>query len=153
MEGGYAVAPEDGPGARLRRLRVFAILGGALAAAVAVVHFALVPLDVLTVWRQPARLEVESNPSGAEVFIDGRLLSARTPTFIDVIRDTNPHIIELRLEGFRSERQRIYYSKTVELDVSMRLTAATSPDVETTAPLPPPRARRAPDPARGTPAP
>jgi hypothetical protein len=113
-----------------------------------------VPLEVLAVWRQPARLEVESSPSGAEVFIDNRRLSARTPTFIDVQRDTSPHEIEVRMEGFRSERQTISYSRTVRLAVSMRLQPLANPDVEAELPPPATRAGRTPptsDPARPPP--
>ncbi len=152
MGNGYPT-PAGEPVSLLQRLRFLGIVVGALAAIVAGVHFGYVPLDVLAVWRRPARLEVDSVPAGAEVFIDGRRLSARTPTFTDVVRDTAPHIVEVRLEGFQTERQRIYYSKTVELDVSVPLTPAAGPEVETTAPRPGARARRAPNPARGTPAP
>jgi serine/threonine protein kinase len=152
VEGGYPMAPPGTAGSRARRLQVAGILVAVLGVAVAAVHFAIVPLNVLAVWRQPARLEVDSTPAGAEVYIDGRRLSARTPTFTDVTRDTVPHIIEVRLEGFRSETQRMFYSKSVKLEVSMRLTGAANPDIEMSTPAPPPRARRAPDPTR-TPSP
>jgi hypothetical protein len=156
MDSGYGVEPPDPRATAVRRAKVIGVLVGALAATLAMVHFAIVPLEVLAVWRVPARLEVESSPSGAEVFIDGRRLSARTPTFIDVQRDTSSHVIELRMEGFRNEQQTVSYSKTVRLAVSMRLQPVGNPGVEAELPQPATRSGRtppAPDPTRPPPTP
>jgi hypothetical protein len=116
--------------------RVLAILVAIVPAALAIIHFTVLPLGVLAVWRTPARLEVESVPAGAEVFIDGRRLSTRTPTFIEVNRDFERHVVELRLEGFRSERREISYSRALRLAVSVSLVPATP---AAAVPRPPPR--------------
>ena len=137
---GYSVGPQ---GLRRPRGRLWVVLAAAAAAALIIVHFAILPLDVMAVWRAPARLEVESFPTGAEIFIDGRRLSARTPAFIEVNRDFEQHLVEIRLEGFRSEQQQISYADAVKLAVSVRLTATGAAEAETTA-APPPRAGRAP---------
>jgi hypothetical protein len=120
IEGGYAVAPMQPPG-RARRGHLLGIAAGVAILFVAITHYAFLPLDVLAVWRVPARLEVDSTPAGAEVYIDGRRLSARTPTFTEVKRDLESHVVELRLEGFRPERLELLYSRTVKLAVSAQL--------------------------------
>ena len=125
IEGGYAVAPMQPP-ARPRRSHLLGIAAGVAILFVAVTHYALLPLEVLAVWRIPARLEVDSTPAGAEVYIDGRRLSARTPTFTEVKRDLESHVVELRLEGFRPEQQELSYSRTVKLAVSAQLIPAVN---------------------------
>ena len=122
-DGVYALAPPEMP-MRARRGNLLGVLAGAAVAVVAVIHYLVVHMSVLAVWGQPARLEVESTPAGAEVYIDGRRLSARTPTFTEVRRDFDPHVVEVRLEGFRPERQDLRYSSTVKLAVSARLVPA-----------------------------
>jgi serine/threonine protein kinase len=150
VDGVYAVEPQM-PG-RGRRGHVLGIVAGVAVMIVAFTHYVLVPMNVLAVWGQPARLEVDSAPTGAEVYIDGRRLSARTPTFTEVKRDFDPHVVELRLEGFLPERQELRYSRTVKLAVSVRLVPGGDTQVAPAPPAPPtpppsvPRAGRAGDP-------
>ena len=145
-EGGYAVAPPTAAGSAVRRAMLWVALASVLFLSATIVHLAVVPLNVLAVWRQPARLQVDSLPAGAEVFIDGRRLSARTPTFTDVVRDTGLHTVEVRLEGYRTEKHGVSYSKSLRLAVSVRLAPSGAPAAETAAP-PGTRAGRTPDPA------
>jgi hypothetical protein len=103
----------------------------------AAVHVAVVPLDVLAVWRQPARLSVRSDPSGAEVWLDGRRLSARTPAHTEVERDRIPHTIEVRHPGHANETTTLRFDRTVKLEVSLKMTPAPEPAPAEAAPPPP----------------
>ena len=99
------------------------VLAGLGAAA----HRYFAPLPVLAVWWEPARLEIRSQPSAAEVFLDGQRLSASTPTYTDVRRDRAEHMLELRRDGFRPERLLLRYDRTVDLLVDVKLSPAPPP--------------------------
>ena len=130
-------------------LAIVIVLMLGLAATAAAVHFVVAPLPVLVVWAQPARLHIASDPAGAEVLIDGRRLSALTPTYTDVQRDRQAHALELRRQGFHTHRREIRYDKQVELSVAATLVAQPPPPP---APPPPPPPV-SPPPANTTPPP
>jgi hypothetical protein len=109
---------------------LFAI--GAIAAGL-IVHMLFIPLPVLAVWGQPARLEIRSDPVGAEVFLDGDRLYALTPTYIEVRRDRRPHILVLRKEGFQPSHETYRYDRSSKLEVVIVLAPSTRPGLE---PLP-----------------
>jgi hypothetical protein len=98
-----------------------------LPALAALVHYFVVPLPVLVHWSAPARLDVFTAPAGAEVLLDGRRLSAPTPTYTEVIRDRRPHVIEVRKEGFQPDRRRIRYDHSESLIVSVSLQPENHP--------------------------
>jgi serine/threonine protein kinase len=116
------------------------VLGGAAFA----VHRFVVPLDVLLVWRNPARLAISTEPDGASLTLDGVALGARSPTVVDVHRDLLEHVLEASRPGFRPARARIRYDKSVLL--SARLVLEPAPAPPTAAAAPPPAA---PPPAPG----
>jgi eukaryotic-like serine/threonine-protein kinase len=97
-------------------------------------HFTVMPLNVLAVWWQPARLEIRTEPPGAEVHLDGRRLSASTPTYTEVARDRAPHVLELRRDGHRPERRTVYYDRSVDLTVFITLTPASEASELSTGP-------------------
>ncbi|HEY0710818.1 MAG TPA: PEGA domain-containing protein, partial [Polyangia bacterium] len=108
-----------GAGARLvRGLFGLALVVGGVAA---VVHFMLVPLPVLAVWQNPARLSLRSEPSGAMVSIDGRDLTARTPTFVEVTRDRAPHEVTMSLAGYDRATQTVRFDQSVDLEAAFVL--------------------------------
>jgi hypothetical protein len=94
---------------------------GALGAGVWLVHTRIISLPVAVVWFEPARLEFESAPPGAEVRLDGRLLSQRTPARTTVTRDRAQHSLEVSLPGHLPVHQTIYFDRAVELKWSVTL--------------------------------
>jgi hypothetical protein len=108
---------------------------GALAVA-AFVHFFFIPLQVLAVWSNPARLEIRSDPTGAEVFLDGVRLSALTPTYTEIHRDRSLHVVEVRKEGFKPAQSRFRYDQAARLEVLLTLERRARPGVEPIAPVP-----------------
>jgi hypothetical protein len=119
-----------------RVLLLLFLLALGTAALAAVIHVAVVPLEVLVVWTQPARLHVRSNPGGAEVFLDGQRLSARTPTYTEVTRDRKNHNLEVRAEGHEPETRQIRYDRTVNLEETLDLRRSSAPAIEPVAPAP-----------------
>jgi hypothetical protein len=93
----------------------------------AVVHYLVVPLPVLRAWGQPARLEVLSQPSGAEVYLDGHRLSALTPTYTEVQRDRRGHQVEVRKEGFQLSRRPVRFDQSELLTVDVTLQPESRP--------------------------
>jgi hypothetical protein len=108
------------------------------------VHLAVVPLDVLVVWRKPAALAITTDPQGATAELDGTMLPARTPTQTTVRRDRFDHVLELSAPGHRTVRQTLRYDGAVSLSVSARLEKDAGPTFEplpsATTPAPSPRA-------------
>ncbi|HVR03879.1 MAG TPA: protein kinase [Polyangia bacterium] len=108
------------------------------------VHLAVVPLDVLVVWRKPATLAIMTVPQGAMAELDGTMLPGRTPTQTTVRRDRFNHVLELSAPGHRTVRQTLRYDGAVSLSVSARLEKDAGPTFEplpsATAPAPVPRA-------------
>jgi serine/threonine protein kinase len=117
-------AAEPRPG--IARVVTFATLI-LLPALAAVVHYLVVPLPVLRAWGQPARLEVLSQPSGAEVYLDGHRLSAVTPTYTEVQRDRRGHQVEVRKEGFQSLRRPVRFDQSELLTVDVNLAPESRP--------------------------
>jgi hypothetical protein len=103
-----------------------------LAGGAAGVHFYLVPLDVLATWREPARLSIASEPSGASVSLDGVPLARPAPVTLPVQRDRIEHVIDAKAPGYRPARETIRYDRTVGLAFLLRLekdpAAAPPPD-------------------------
>jgi hypothetical protein len=128
--GGFGPVSPSGPPPTARRSMfgtVLVMLVVVLAGLGAAAHRYFAPLPVLAVWWEPARLEIRSQPSAAEVFLDGQRLSASTPTYTDVRRDRTEHILELRRDGFRVERLLLRYDRTVDLLVDVKLSPAPPP--------------------------
>jgi serine/threonine-protein kinase len=113
-----------------------------LAAAGAVVHFKVIPLEVLAVWNRPAVLVVDSEPAGATAFLDGRTLSGKTPLTVEVKRDRASHRLELSRPGFIVGETSLRFDRTVPLQASVRLEAE---------PPPPPPAEPTPSPTSAPP--
>jgi len=110
----------------------------ALPAAAALVHVAFAPLPLLAVWLRPARLAIVSDPSGAEVYLDGQRLAGLTPTATNIRRDRRTHILELRREGFRPSRRPVRFDLSEELSLAISLTPGSRPSFRPM-PLPLPR--------------
>jgi serine/threonine-protein kinase len=102
---------------------VLALLG----AAGAVVHFKVIPLEVLAVWNRPAALLVDSEPAGATAFLDGRTLPGKTPLTVEVRRDRAAHRIELSHPGYIVGETSLRFDRAVPLQVSLRLEAEPPP--------------------------
>jgi hypothetical protein len=150
------VAPVAPPASRRRRetarvlLRPGATwrpLGLAFAAALllvaGLVHLAVVPLDVLLVWRKPASLAIATDPAGAAVTLDGTSLGSPAPTTTTVRRDRDAHVLEASAPGYRPVRQTVRYDRSVSLSFTLRLEKA-APTLE---PVATPKAAAAPAPA------
>jgi serine/threonine-protein kinase len=133
-------APEQRPS--LTRAVMFAVLI-LLPAVAAVIHYLVVPLPVLRAWGQPARLEVLSQPSGAEVYLDGHRLSALTPTYTEVQRDRKNHEVEIRKDGFVLLRRSVRFDQTELLTVDATLQPESRPSFR---PMPTAKAPAAPPP-------
>jgi serine/threonine protein kinase len=97
-----------------------------------VVHLKVVPLPVLAVWMEPLRLELRSEPSGAEVLLDGVPIPRQTPTTFEVARDRRVHVVEMRREGFKPARQTIRFDRVSAafLPVAILLEPSTRPAVQ-----------------------
>jgi serine/threonine-protein kinase len=101
------------------------------------VHYFVIPLPVLARWSAPARLDVGSWPADAAVLLDGRPLSARTPTYTEVARDHGVHFVEVRKDGFQSVRRSIRFDRAEILSVTVTLQAEPRPSIS---PMPQPAA-------------
>jgi eukaryotic-like serine/threonine-protein kinase len=100
------------------------------------VHFAVMPLDVLVVWRKPATLSITSEPEGAVVKLDGEPLAALTPTEAIVRRDRSDHVLQIATPGYHAARQTVRYDGAVALAAHVRLEKESVPGFE---PIPPSR--------------
>jgi eukaryotic-like serine/threonine-protein kinase len=98
-------------------LLVLALLPGIAS----LVHYFVIPLPVLVTWNAPARLDVVSQPSGGTVLLDGRPLSAPTPTYVEVKRDRREHVLEVRKAGFQSARRAIRFDRAELLGAAFNL--------------------------------
>jgi hypothetical protein len=150
------------PHSRLRRetARVLVRSGGtwrslvvavsaALLLVAGAVHLLVVPLDVLVVWRRPAKLVITSDPEGAEVKLDGAPLGTATPIdAVTVRRDRFDHVLLLAAPGYRSARQIIRYDAAVTLSAHVRLEKEPAPTLEA---LPAPPTAAVPAPAAAAP--
>jgi hypothetical protein len=111
-------------------LMLVLIAGGGAAA----VHTFVMPLDVLLVWRNPARLSIATEPEGASLRLDGVALAATSPTIVSVRRDLADHVIEATLPGYRPARAIARYERSVSLSALLRLQQDPSAVVPTPAP-------------------
>ena len=69
-------------------------------------------------------LEIQSNPSGAEIVFDGKLIeNKRTPTAI--VLSTGPHKIEIRKKGYKIEKKQVEMSKPERTLADVKLTPIT----------------------------
>ncbi len=132
----FAESPPARPRVALWRVlvAVLIVLGGAAA----VVHYTVVPLPVLALWLEPARLHVVSNPDGADVYLDGQHQTQVTPGSILVWRNLEPHLVELHKNGFQSVQRRIRFDRTEQLVLEVTLPPESRPAFE---PLPATAAR------------
>jgi eukaryotic-like serine/threonine-protein kinase len=103
------------------------VLVAVLAGSAAVVHYRVLPLDVAVVWFKPATLSISSDPSGADVTLDGRVLAGRTPTRVDVKRDLQDHVLELARPGSLPVRAVVRFDRTVALSQTISLPPAPPP--------------------------
>lgn len=104
-------------------LIVFGLIGSALIS----VHLYVMPLPVLAAYFRPAFIEVDSDPRGADLFVDGQKVLGTTPAVVEVVRDRRPHVIELRKEGYAPTKQETRYDRQVRLQVRARLSPASKP--------------------------
>jgi hypothetical protein len=88
---------------------------------VAAVHYFVVPLDVLLVWRKPAQLSIATEPDGASLRLDSEALAAPSPTIVSVKRDLADHVIEATLPGYRQARAIARYDKALVPSFLLRL--------------------------------
>jgi serine/threonine protein kinase len=133
--------PVFSPRRRHETMRVHVRSGGAwrlvavalaamLLLAVGAVHLAVVPLDVLIVWRQPTTLAVASEPTGASVKVDGVALPGLSPTKAAIRRDRFDHVLQLSKPGYKPARQIVRYDESVTLSVMVRLDKELGPTFE-----------------------
>jgi hypothetical protein len=85
------------------------------------IHVYVMPLSVAAVYFRPAFIDVNSEPQGADVFVDGLKLLAVTPAVVEIRRDHRQHTIEVRKEGFAPAALELRYDREVRLRMSFRL--------------------------------
>jgi hypothetical protein len=95
-----------------------------LVSALTSVHLYVMPLPVAAVYFSPASVIVTSEPRGAEVTVDGKPVSGTTPAMVEVRRDREEHLVEVRKSGFEPASYRMRYDRDVDLKVSIPLTPA-----------------------------
>jgi serine/threonine-protein kinase len=122
------VVPSPQPGLVQPRRKHGWIVAVALGLATAAAFHAFVmPLPVAAVWLRPARVDVSSQPPGADLFLDGKPLGVNTPAQIKLPRDRRPHVIEVRKPGFAPAQTVLYLDRTVNLKSSLSLVPAAAP--------------------------
>ena len=103
------------------------ILMALLASTLFSIHVYVMPLPVAFAYFRPAFIEVTSQPSGADVYVDEKKVLGLTPAIVEVRRDHLQHLVEVRKEGFEPIRQDLRYDREVRLQVSVRLMPARRP--------------------------
>jgi hypothetical protein len=103
------------------------ILMALLASTLFSIHVYVMPLPVAFAYFRPAFIEVTSQPSGADVYVDEKKVLGITPAIVEVRRDHLQHLVEVRKEGFEPIRQELRYDREVRLQVSVRLMPARRP--------------------------
>lgn len=91
------------------------------------VHVYIMPLQVAAVYFRPAFVDVTSEPSGADVWVDGKKILGVTPAVVEVQRDHQSHVVEIHKEGYQPARQDIRYDREVRLQVDARLIPSPRP--------------------------
>jgi hypothetical protein len=152
-------APTWPPRSRRETARVVVREGGAWRAVVVAVaaalllvaggvHFFVVPLDVLVMWRRPATFAIASEPAGAVAKLDGVTVGV-TPAVARVRRDRADHVLQLSAQGYREARLSVRFDASVTLSAHARLDKESTPTFEEmprAAPPPtPPRSSARPD--------
>ena len=87
----------------------------------AAIHHWVVPLDVLLVWRNPARLSIATDPDGASLRLDGVALVDSSPATITVQRDLSEHLVEATRRGYLPARALVRFDKSVGLSFLLPL--------------------------------
>ena len=105
----------------------FLILSALLASTLFSIHIYVMPLPVAFAYFRPAFIDVTSEPHGADVFVDGKKILGNTPAVVEVQRDHQEHVVEVRKDGFEPIRQNFRYDREVRLQVSVRLIPARRP--------------------------
>jgi len=85
------------------------------------------PVPVAAVYFRPAFIVVDSEPHGAEVYVDGKRILGNTPAEVEVRRDHADHSVEVRKDGFEPARQGLRYDRQVHLEVSVKLAPTRRP--------------------------
>lgn len=93
------------------------------------VHVYVMPLSVAVVYFRPAFIDVVSEPSGADVFVDGKKILGTTPAVVEVSRDHRQHAIEVRKEGFAPAVQDLRYDREVRMQLTFPLQPLPRPPV------------------------
>ncbi len=101
-------------------LIVVALLLGALTS----IHFYVMPLPVAAVYFRPAFVIVTSEPRNADVYLDGKKALGATPAVLEVRRDHQEHVVEVRKDGFGPASRTLRYDRQVALKVSLPLVPA-----------------------------
>ena len=130
--------------------RILLVLVVLIGGAAAFVHLQVMPLQVLIVWNKPASVQVSSDPSGADVKLDGKPVGGPTPTKIQVKRDRTSHVLEVSKTGFVAAERTVRFDKNPgEMSETLTLTALPPPPP----PPEPPKAEEppAPEPAKPEP--
>jgi hypothetical protein len=133
-------APTALPRTRRETARVVVREGGAWRAVVVAiaaalllvaggVHFFVVPLDVLVVWRRPATFAIASEPAGAVAKLDGVTVGV-TPALASVRRDRADHVLQLSAPGYREARLTVRFDASVTLSARARLDKESTPTFE-----------------------
>jgi serine/threonine protein kinase len=95
-----------------------------VASALTSIHIYLMPLSVAAVYFRPAFVIVTSEPRNADVYLDGKKTLGATPAVVEVRRDHQEHIVEIRKDGFDHASHRLRYDREVDLKVSIPLVPA-----------------------------
>jgi hypothetical protein len=106
------------------------ILVALLASTLFSIHIYVMPLPVAFSYFRPAFIDVTSEPSGADVYVDGKKVLGFTPAIVEVRRDRQQHFIEVRKDGFEPTRQDLRYDRKVHPQVSIRLMPARQPSAQ-----------------------
>ncbi len=91
------------------------------------IHVYVMPVPVAAVYFRPAFIVVDSEPHGAEVYVDGKRILGNTPAEVEVRRDHADHSVEVRKDGFEPARQGLRYDRQVHLEVSVKLAPTRRP--------------------------
>ena len=102
----------------------FLILGALLSSTLFSIHIYVMPLPVAFAYFRPAFIDVTSEPRGADVYVDGKKILGNTPAVVEVQRDHQQHVVEVRKEDFEPSHQELRYDRELRLQISFRLMPA-----------------------------
>jgi hypothetical protein len=91
------------------------------------IHVYVMPLQVAAVYTRPAFLVVNSEPAGADVYVDGKKILGATPAEVEIKRDHGQHSVDVRKDGFAPARQELRYDREVRLELLFKLMPARQP--------------------------